>query len=83
MSYDNEMKGVLFNSMADKRAGKKDPDYKGSATIEGTEYWLSAWIDVAKDGRKYMSLRFNPKEAKAAKPARPTNDDEFGDSIPF
>ena len=78
MSYDNELKGVLFSNREHQRPGVKDPDYKGSATIEGTEYWLSAWIDVAKDGRKYMSLRFKAKEAKAAKPV-----EDFSDTIPF
>lgn len=54
MSYDNTNKGVLFKNK--KKETDKHPDYNGSINIDGTDYWLSAWINEAQDGSKYMSL---------------------------
>jgi hypothetical protein len=68
MNRDNS--GALF-----KNAEKRDdasPDYSGRITIDGKEYWLSAWIKEARAGSKFMSLAARPKEAARpmAKPAR-------------
>jgi hypothetical protein len=62
--------GALFKN--DRKENEKQPDYKGSATIDGVDYWISAWINVSqKDGKtKYMSLGFTRKvEAEPAKPS--------------
>ena len=85
MSYDNELRGVLFRN--DERRNDKDPNYKGSITIQGQEYWLSAWLNESKSGQKYMALKANPKQAREhtasrEKPA-PQQADEFNDDIPF
>lgn len=84
--YDNNFSGALFKN-DDKREGKQDPDYKGSAEVDGVHYWLSAWINTSKAGTKYMSVKFKAKEprtteapAKAA-PAGP--DPDFNDDLPF
>ena len=45
MSYDNS--GILFKN--DRKTESKHPDYNGSITVDGVEYWLSAWI---KEGQK-------------------------------
>lgn len=62
MEYDNTNSGVLFKN--DKRPGKQDPDYTGSwEDMNGTQYWLSAWIKTSKDGtKKFMSLSARPKD---------------------
>jgi len=84
--YDNEKSGVLFKN--DKEGNEKRPDYKGSIQIEGTEYWLSAWIRDGKKG-KFMSLKAEAKksasEAYTGKPSEPMqNDPDFDHmSIPF
>lgn len=74
--YDNS--GALFRN--DRKEKENHPDHTGSATVDGVEYWLSAWIKQ-KDGKKFFSLAFRPKEEKQAgakgKPA-PIDDD-----IPF
>ena len=86
MNYDNNMSGVLFRN-DDKREGKRDPDYRGNAEVNREHFWVSAWIKSSKDGRKYMSLSFQPKQAKdvkgavAHKEAPPV--DEPSDEIPF
>ncbi len=83
--YDNNFTGVLFRN-DDKREGKKDPDYKGSAEVCGVQYWLAAWINAKKsDGTKFMSLKFTAKVAKDEAPkASPVSDPEFDDlEVPF
>ena len=90
--YDNERKGVLFKN-DDKREGKKDPDYRGSATLNGVDYWVSAWVNTSRrDGSKYMALNYTPKEPSqpAADPATASKlsgtskaEAGFDDDIPF
>ena len=50
--------GALFRN---KKESDSHPDYKGSAMIDGTEYWFSAWINESKTGTKYMKTSFSPK----------------------
>ena len=76
MEYDNEKKGVLFKNN-DKKSDKY-PDYKGSATVNGVDYWLSAWVNTSKDGNKYMSISMQEKDGGFGDPPPST-----GDTIPF
>ena len=78
MSYDNNLTGALFKN--DKKETENHPDYKGSCEINGTEYWVSSWLNESKNGRKYLSLKFNAKEEQSARPA-PV--DDFDDGAPF
>lgn len=85
--YDNELRGVLFKN--DRKEQDSHPDYKGSAQIDGVEYWLSAWIKEGQKG-KFMSLSFKAKDAKPAakqstgKSAGPsTGGGKPDDDIPF
>lgn len=86
--YDNNLRGVLFKN--DRKEKDSHPDYKGSCEVDGTEYWLSAWIKEGRNG-KFMSLAFTEKEeAPAPAPAprgrnggREQRRDEFDDDIPF
>jgi len=54
--YDNS--GILFR--ADKTKDN-DRDYRGTMTVDGVEYWLSAWIKDGKKG-KFLSLALKPKD---------------------
>jgi hypothetical protein len=72
MSYDNTNSGLLARN--NKQGNESRPDYRGSINVDGTEYWLSAWIKTGRDGtklagQKYMSLSVQPKDAPAAAPA--------------
>lgn len=59
--YDNELKGVLF--VNDDKKNDRHPDYKGSATIEGQDYWVSAWIKEPRSGgAKFLSMAFTAKD---------------------
>jgi uncharacterized protein (DUF736 family) len=88
--YDNTDRGVLFKN--DDKQGDSHPDYKGNINVNGTEFWLSAWIKTSdKTGKKFMSLSVKAKEQAqaqrpAAKPAAkpaPSGFDDMDDDIPF
>jgi hypothetical protein len=54
--------GALFKN--DRKEGEQDRDYQGSIKVGNREYWLSAWINTSKAGKKYMALSAKPKEAQ-------------------
>ena len=80
--------GALFRN--DKKETEQHPDYRGSATIEGKEYWVSSWINTSAKGVKYMSLKYSEKEAvhnegmaQVKQAAAPTGDWGQDSDIPF
>ena len=82
MEYDNNNRGSLFKN--DRKDDAKFPDYKGSINVDGTDYWLSAWIKLSKDGNKFMSLSVKNKNADASlQPKKKVKQEEFDDSMPF
>lgn len=90
-NFDNTNRGALFKN--DKEGGNPNwPDYRGNLNVNGTEYWIDAWIkESKKDGKKFMSLSIKPKMAREHQGASPNPPaqkaeaarDEFDDSIPF
>jgi hypothetical protein len=75
--------GVLFRN--DKKDNDRAPEYKGNLTVNGQDYWLSAWIKEGKSG-KFMGLALSPKEAqpkaKMSDRSRATDFDD-GSDLPF
>jgi uncharacterized protein (DUF736 family) len=69
---------------------EKHPGYKGYCVVGGVEYWIAAWVNAGDDGRKYFSLKFEPKEQPkqetrqqpAPGQGKPSAQDDDGD-IPF
>ena len=55
-----DFSGALFKN--DKRDKDTSPHAKGSAVIDGVEYWVSAWTNTAKSGQRYQSLSFQRKD---------------------
>jgi hypothetical protein len=73
--------GTLFRN--DRKESDNHPNAKGTAIIEGVEYWLSAWTKVGKDGDRFQSISFKRKDAPAKKEAVKFDDDDDGDFVPF
>lgn len=64
MSYEQkENTGSLFKN--DKREKETHAHARGSALIDGVEYWIDAWTNETRDGSKYQSLKFKRKEARS------------------
>jgi hypothetical protein len=74
--------GNLFKN--DKGDNPKRPDYRGSITVEGRQWDLSAWLQEGPKG-KYMSIKAQPPRERNAAPAPqaapPPKD--FDDDLPF
>lgn len=92
--FDRTNTGVLFRN--DKATTDKHPTHTGSINIDGTEYWLSAWVKEGAKG-KFFSMAVKPKEqapapkqdkagqwkAGAPAPKRQERDFDDLDSVPF
>jgi len=73
--------GVLFKS--DKIENERSPQYKGNITVEGKDYWISAWVKEGKSG-KFMGLAVSPKEEYKPKTSERSKTTNFDDSdLPF
>lgn len=83
MPYEQkELSGSLFKN--ERREKDTHPNATGTALIGGVEYWVSAWTKTDKNGNKWQSLAFKPKEAKAAPaPAKKGPFDDMTDDVPF
>ena len=83
MQYDNNNSGALFKN--NKEGNESRPDYRGSAEVEHVQFWVSAWIkEGKKDGKKFMSLRFEAKNnLKNTDASLPSLKPDFDDDIPF
>lgn len=64
--------GSLFKN--DKKAKETDPDYNGSARLDGTDYSINGWKKAAKSGVNYLKLSLRPKSEAAGKRAADFND---------
>jgi uncharacterized protein (DUF736 family) len=80
-----DMSVSLFKN--EQKQTDRHPDYSGTATINGVEMFMDAWIKTADTGRKWMSFSFKAKEkqAKAAEtpPRRFPPKSEPSDDIPW
>lgn len=79
---DRDMRGAVWPNK--RREKDTHPHWTGQATIDGVEYWVSAWkkSDDAKESAPSISFSFKLKEEKRKEPSAP--EQEFFDSdIPF
>ena len=77
--------GALFRNA--KKEKDTHPNATGTATIDGVEYYISAWTKETKSGDKYQSLSFKRKDASQkagiAKAKEALGAPGFNDDIPF
>lgn len=79
-TYDNT--GAMF--VNDKKEQPNHPDYNGTVTIDGVEYWLSGWKKQGRE-KNFVSLAFKRKDeakgggksAPAAKSGQPQDEFDF------
>lgn len=85
MSFDNNLKGVLFKN--DKGDNPNRPDYTGKCEIGGVKYHISGWINMTQLRTAYMSLKFSPAFSSGARghvtSPNPAAAAPFNDDIPF
>lgn len=83
MAYEmKELSGSLFKN--NKREKDTHPNATGSCLINGVEYWVSAWTKEDKNGNKWQSLAFKPKDEKQeSKPQVKKGGFEDLEEIPF
>ena len=62
-----ELEGALFINK--EKVKETDANAKGSALIDGVEYWVNAWTNTSKAGEKYQKLSFKRKQEAAPEPA--------------
>jgi len=75
--------GSLFGN--ERREKDSHPHAKGSAVIDGREYWVDAWTNTDKNGKRYQSLKFKLKEQRGEprKPySEPARHDDLDDDLP-
>jgi hypothetical protein len=71
MAYEQrDNSGSLF--VNDRKEKENHPDSKGSAMIDGREYWVSAWRKAGKSGQKFLSLAFKAKDDQTSDPKAET-----------
>lgn len=80
-----DLSGALFKNK--RKTTDRHPDYTGTASINGTEFQISAWLNTSKAGEKYMSLTFQERQIDQGSGPRnstgPASFDNFDDDIPF
>ena len=84
MSYEIKPNtGTLFKNDVEGKS-ENFPPYGGTVNIDGTEYWVSAWVKDGSKG-KYFSLAFKPKEQRQESRRQAPAVDPFADdsAIPF
>ena len=59
---DKDMTGVLFP--VENKKTDKHPNLTGNIVINNEKYYLSAWTNTAKSGKKYISLKANAEQKK-------------------
>ena len=65
----NEQRIRFDGSLSRNKKQEKptQPSHKGSCTIEGVPYWISAYVNESREviGEKYFKLYFEPKKIEA------------------
>lgn len=81
--YDNTNRGSIWT--AKSRETDKHPHYTGTANVDGTEYWVSAWAKDKDANPKAPNLTFSfkLKDNQQIQQAPTTSVDEDDEELPF
>ena len=86
--YKNEDEGAIWGNH--KKERETQPDFTGSATVDGKEYYVSAWKrgENASDRAPVLKFKFNPKDqpkdsAQYSNDAKPAPAVDVNSDIPF
>lgn len=81
-NFNRDNSGTL--SANQNKTKDNHPSHRGKATIDGVEYYISAWVKEGQYGR-FFSLSFQPvEEANNTKSSKPVNNHgDFDEDIPF
>jgi hypothetical protein len=72
MAYETkDNTGSMFPN--DRKESANHPDAKGSAMIDGVEYWVSGWNKKTQEGKGWRSLAFTRKDQDRSTPTNPNN----------
>lgn len=83
-NYDDTNRGALFKN--DKKEKETHPDYRGPMNFNGQDGYLAAWMRESRDGKKYMSLKWQPKDDAPKAQQEPQQGGggfELDDEVPF
>ena len=82
MAYETkDNSGSIFAN--DKKETESHPDGKGSAMIDGVEYWVSSWNRKTQDGKPWRSMAFKRKDVQQNKPKQGQQDSRDDSDVPF
>jgi hypothetical protein len=84
MSYQHkDNTGSLFKN--ERREKETHAHARGSALIDGVEYYIDAWTNESNDGSKYQSLKFKRKDQQSggSQRSRPSFNADLDDDVPF
>ena len=87
MAYEQkDNSGSLFKN--ERREKETHAHARGSALIDGVEYFVDAWTNTDKNGNKYQSLKFKRKDKQPAQAGggwQASEPEPFDDdpSVPF
>ena len=83
--YDNDNEIAIWKN--ERRSKPTDPDFQGNATIDGKEYWVSAWkrSEDSNDRAPILKLKVKPKIQQSPAPLTPPSQGNPVDldEIPF
>ena len=66
----------------DRRESDNHPTHTGSGKVDGVEYWISAWVNETSAGKKFFSIKLDPKENRP-RASQPVDSTDFDDDVPF
>jgi hypothetical protein len=80
--FDNTNRGVLFRN--ENKTEDYHGDYTGTINIDGTEYFLDAYLKTSKAGKKFFSLkRGKAKQGQREQPRQESRQAQKAEPPPY